>query len=57
MGRSYSPSWADRIHSAGPGFDRETGAYLDWGVPAPVLAEFLRERGIIPEKNDRTGPI
>jgi ornithine decarboxylase len=35
-----------------PGFDRETGAYLDWGVPAPVLAEFLRERGIIPEKND-----
>jgi ornithine decarboxylase len=35
-----------------PGFDRETGGYLDWGVPAPVLAEFLRERGIIPEKND-----
>jgi ornithine decarboxylase len=35
-----------------PGFDRETGGYLDWGVPAPVLAEFLRERGIVPEKND-----
>jgi ornithine decarboxylase len=35
-----------------PGFDRETGEYLDWGVPAPVLAEFLRERGIVPEKND-----
>ncbi|HSS88947.1 MAG TPA: Orn/Lys/Arg decarboxylase N-terminal domain-containing protein [Streptosporangiaceae bacterium] len=35
-----------------PGFDRETGGYLDWGVPAPVLAQFLRERGIIPEKND-----
>jgi ornithine decarboxylase len=35
-----------------PGFDRQTGEYLDWGVPAPVLAEFLRERGIIPEKND-----
>jgi ornithine decarboxylase len=35
-----------------PGFDRETGEYLDWGVPAPVLAQFLRERGIIPEKND-----
>jgi arginine/lysine/ornithine decarboxylase len=32
--------------------NRETGGYLDWGVPAPVLAEFLRERGIIPEKND-----
>ena len=35
-----------------PGFDRETGGYLDWGVPAPVVAEFLRERGIVPEKND-----
>ena len=40
-----------------PGLVRETGAYLDWGVPAPVLAEFLRKRGIIPEKNDVTGPI
>lgn len=35
-----------------PGFDRQSGEYLDWGVPAPVVAEFLRERGIIPEKND-----
>jgi len=35
-----------------PGFDRQSGRYLDWGVPAPVLAEFLRERGIVPEKND-----
>ncbi|MBV8557041.1 MAG: hypothetical protein JO116_15875, partial [Planctomycetaceae bacterium] len=35
-----------------PGFQRQTGEYLDWGVPAPVLAEFLRERGIVPEKND-----
>jgi len=37
-----------------PGFDRETGGYLDWGVPAPVLAEFLRERGIIPERTTST---
>ena len=35
-----------------PGFDPETGGYLDWGVPAPIVAQFLRERGIIPEKND-----
>jgi len=35
-----------------PGFDRQTGAYLDWGIPASVLAQFLRERGIVPEKND-----
>jgi len=35
-----------------PGFDRQTGAYLDWGIPASVLAQFMRERGIVPEKND-----
>jgi arginine/lysine/ornithine decarboxylase len=35
-----------------PGFDRASGAYLDWGVPANVLAVYLRERGIVPEKND-----
>ncbi len=35
-----------------PGFDRETGAYADHGVPAPVLAQYLRENRIVPEKND-----
>ncbi|MBU6396629.1 MAG: amino acid decarboxylase [Rhodospirillales bacterium] len=35
-----------------PGFDRRTGTYTAHGVPAPVLAEFLRERRIVPEKND-----
>jgi ornithine decarboxylase len=35
-----------------PGFDRKTGEYTEHGVPAPVLAEFLRERRIVPEKND-----
>ncbi|WP_102223709.1 Orn/Lys/Arg family decarboxylase [Acidimangrovimonas sediminis] len=35
-----------------PGFDRDAGAYADHGVPAPVLAQFLRENRIVPEKND-----
>ncbi len=35
-----------------PGFDRATGDYLPHGVPAPVLAEYLRENRIVPEKND-----
>jgi ornithine decarboxylase/arginine decarboxylase len=35
-----------------PGFDRKTGEYLDHGVPAPVVAQFLREDGVVPEKND-----
>ena len=35
-----------------PGFDRATGAYEDHGVPAPLLAEYLRENRIVCEKND-----
>jgi ornithine decarboxylase len=35
-----------------PGFDRETGEYLDWGVPGPILGAFMRSRGIVPEKTD-----
>ncbi|HYA80889.1 MAG TPA: Orn/Lys/Arg decarboxylase N-terminal domain-containing protein [Methylocystis sp.] len=35
-----------------PGFDRKTGAYEDHGVPAPVVAQYLRENRVVPEKND-----
>jgi ornithine decarboxylase len=35
-----------------PGFDKETGAYLDYGIPAPIVAQFLRENRVVPEKND-----
>ncbi len=35
-----------------PGFDRKTGEYLDHGVPAPVVAQYLRENRIVAEKND-----
>ena len=35
-----------------PGFDRETGAYADHGIPAPVVAQYLRENQVVPEKND-----
>jgi ornithine decarboxylase/arginine decarboxylase len=35
-----------------PGFDRRTGAYADHGVPAPIVAQYLRENRIVPEKND-----
>jgi arginine/lysine/ornithine decarboxylase len=35
-----------------PGIDRTTGEYLDFGVPATVLANFLREQRIVPEKCD-----
>ena len=35
-----------------PGFDRKTGEYADHGVPAPVVAQYLRENRVVPEKND-----
>lgn len=35
-----------------PGINTETGEYEDFGVPAAILANYLRENGIIPEKCD-----
>ena len=35
-----------------PGIDTETGEYEDFGIPATILASFLRDNRIIPEKND-----
>ncbi|POC78013.1 ornithine decarboxylase, partial [Vibrio vulnificus] len=35
-----------------PGIDASTGQYTEFGVPATILANFLRENGIVPEKCD-----
>ena len=35
-----------------PGIDRQTGEYLDFGIPATVVANYLREQGVVPEKCD-----
>ncbi|NCH35262.1 ornithine decarboxylase [Cronobacter sakazakii] len=35
-----------------PGIDAETGEYSDFGVPAAILANYLRENSIVPEKAD-----
>ncbi|ATG02390.1 ornithine decarboxylase [Lelliottia amnigena] len=35
-----------------PGIDAETGDYTDFGIPATILAHYLRENGIVPEKCD-----
>ena len=35
-----------------PGINRTTGEYLDYGVPATVVANYLREQHVIPEKCD-----
>lgn len=35
-----------------PGIDVETGQYESFGIPATILANYLRDNRIIPEKND-----
>lgn len=35
-----------------PGINVETGEYEDWGIHANILANYLRENGIVPEKCD-----
>lgn len=35
-----------------PGINAATGEYEEFGIPATILANFLRENRIIPEKND-----
>lgn len=34
------------------GINIKNGEYTDFGIPAVILANYLREHGIIPEKND-----
>lgn len=35
-----------------PGINAASGEYEDFGVPATILANFLRENGVVPEKCD-----
>jgi len=35
-----------------PGIDAASGEYSDFGIPATILANYLRENGIVPEKCD-----
>jgi ornithine decarboxylase len=35
-----------------PGIDASSGKYTDFGIPATILANYLRENGIVPEKCD-----
>jgi len=54
--RHAAPDWAmtdpNKLTLLTPGFDRETGAYSENGIPATLLAAYLREHNIVPEKCD-----
>jgi ornithine decarboxylase len=54
--RHVTPGYAmtdpNKLTLLTPGFDRVTGGYSEHGIPAPVLAQYLRENRIVAEKND-----
>ena len=51
---AMSPGWAmtdpNKLTLLTPGLTSE--GYADHGVPAPIVAEYLRQNRIVPEKND-----
>ena len=51
-----APGWAitdpNKLTVLTPGFDRAAGSYAEHGIPAPVVAEYLRQNRIVCEKND-----
>lgn len=54
--RHASEDWAmtdpNKLTLITPGFDRHSDAYSDIGIPATLVAAYLREHGIVPEKCD-----
>ncbi|OAN55935.1 amino acid decarboxylase [Paramagnetospirillum marisnigri] len=48
----YAMTDPNKLTLLTPGFDRATGTYADYGIPAPVVAQYLRENRVVPEKND-----
>jgi ornithine decarboxylase len=48
----YAMTDPNKLTVLTPGFDRAAGTYADFGIPAPIVAEYLRENEIVPEKND-----
>ena len=54
--RHASPGWAitdpNKLTLITPGIDSKTGKYRKIGIPATLLAAYLRENNIVPEKCD-----
>ncbi|GJE61826.1 Orn/Lys/Arg decarboxylase N-terminal domain-containing protein [Methylobacterium trifolii] len=48
----YAMTDPNKLTVLTPGFDRRTGDYAAHGVPAPIVAQYLRENRIVAEKND-----
>ncbi|MGE5478784.1 MAG: Orn/Lys/Arg decarboxylase N-terminal domain-containing protein [Bacteroidales bacterium] len=48
----YAMTDPNKLTLITPGFDPATGTYAEYGIPAPVVAQYLRENRVVPEKND-----
>jgi ornithine decarboxylase len=52
----YSDGYAmvdpNKLALVTPGIDRKTGGYASFGIPATVVANYLREQRVVPEKCD-----
>ncbi|MGU3495082.1 Orn/Lys/Arg decarboxylase N-terminal domain-containing protein [Xanthobacteraceae bacterium A53D] len=52
MAQGFAMTDPNKLTLLTPGFDRATGTYAEHGIPAPVVAQYLRENRIVAEKND-----
>ncbi len=52
MARGFAMTDPNKLTLLTPGFDFATGAYAEHGIPAPIVAQYLRENRIVAEKND-----
>jgi arginine/lysine/ornithine decarboxylase len=52
MADGYAMTDPNKLTLLTPGFDRALGTYAEHGIPAPIVAQYLRENRIVPEKND-----
>jgi ornithine decarboxylase len=52
LAHGYAMTDPNKLTLITPGLSRVDGTYEDHGIPAAVLAEYLRENRIVPEKND-----
>jgi arginine/lysine/ornithine decarboxylase len=52
MAPGYAMVDPNKLMLLTPGINRATGEYLDFGVPATVVANYLREQRVVPEKCD-----
>jgi arginine/lysine/ornithine decarboxylase len=52
LAQEYAMVDPNKLTLLTPGIDRKTGEYLDFGVPATVVANYLRDQRIVNEKCD-----